>query len=170
MSTNVFIAERMASTTDGALLRSFQKDAAIENGLLVVRGALESGERDLYVAGDVAATTDEIYFVNGVELITDSTITKGLDDFTNEADKPFRGRKSEKHDVFSVSVAACTPISTLLVVGNTVETPATGNKLFEVNGGAGATASFVATIVALWTFEPLGRAIDMVRLETTKSL
>ena len=168
--SNVFIAERMASTKDGALLRSLQKTEAIENGLLVVKGALVSGERDLSVAGDVAALTDEVYIVDGVELIYDESTAQGLDDFTNAADKPFRGRKAPKGDVFSISVAACTPIAATLVVGNTLETPATGNKWFEVTGGASATASIVAKIVALWTFELQGRAISMVRLEVTKSL
>ena len=167
--SNVFIAERMASTKDGALLRSLQKTAAIENGLLVVKGALVSGERDLSVAGDVAALTNEVYITDGVPLEYDESTVKGLDDFTNELDKPFRARKAQKHDVFSVSVAACTPLSTLLVVGNTVETPATGNKFLEKESES-ATASFVAKIVALWTFGLQGRAISMVRLEVTKSL
>lgn len=166
---NVFIAENMASTVNGIYLKSFQLASDIENCQLVAKGALIGSERDLHTAVAVAAITDEVYITDGVELIYDESPTKGLDDFTNLADKPFRVRKAVKGDVFSVSVSACTALATTLVAGNVVQTSASGGN-FDEQESAGATASFVANIVALWTFGEKGRAIPMVRLEVVKSL
>jgi hypothetical protein len=170
-SKGIFIAENMASTKVGSLLRSAQQSTAIENGSLVKLGALVTGEADLYQAGAIAAVTDTAYFVDGVELIADEQLTKGLDDYENPANKPFRVRKPMVGDRFSISEDAITALAAngKVVVGNCVETPAAGTNLAEVTpANVNASSSFVATIIARWTFGT--RAIPMVRLEVWKAL
>lgn len=166
----VFIAENMMSTKVGSLLRSAQQATAIENGSVVKLGALVTGEADLYQAGAIAAVTDTAYFVDGVELIADEQLTKGLDDYENPANKPFRVRKPMVGDRFSISESMITALANdKVVVDNIAEIPATGNKLVEVAKatGATATATLVCKIVARWTFGT--RAIPMVRLEVVKA-
>jgi hypothetical protein len=162
MTKGIFIAENMASTKLGSLLRSAQQATAIENGSIVTLGNLVNGEMDLYESAAVSANTDTIYFVDGVELLASEETTKGLDDFENPADKPFRVRKPMVGDVFSISESMISAIGSTVVEGNLVETPASGNKLQEVTT-ATAGVSFVAKIVKRWTFG--SRAIPMVRLE-----
>ena len=168
-SKGIFIAENMASTKVGSLLRSAQQATAIENGALVKLDGLVSGEIDLYNAKAVAAITETVYFVDGVELIADEQLTKGLDDFENRKNKPFRVRKPMVGDRFSISESMITALSTNVVVDNIAEIPAKGNKLKEVAKatGATATATLVCKIVARWTFGT--RAIPMVRLEVIKA-
>ncbi len=169
-SKGIFIAENMASTKVGSLLRSAQQTTAIENGSLVKLGALVTGEADLYQAGAIEAVTDTAYFVDGVELIADEQLTKGLDDYENPANKPFRVRKPMVGDRFSVSESMITALANDKVVVDNIAEIAAGNKLAEVakETGATATATLVCKIVARWTFGT--RAIPMVRLEVTKAL
>ena len=169
-SKGIFIAENMASTKVGSLLRSAQQTTAIENGSLVKLGALVTGEADLYQAGAIEAVTDTAYFVDGVELIADEQLTKGLDDYENPANKPFRVRKPMVGDIFSVSESMITALANDKVVVDNIAEIAAGNKLAEVAKGTGATATatLVCKIVARWTFGT--RAIPMVRLEVTKAL
>ena len=114
MAKGIFIAENMASTKVGSLLRSAQQSTAIENGSVVKLGALVTGEADLYQAEPITAVTDTAYFVDGVELMTDEQLTKGLDDFENPANKPFRVRKPMVGDRFSISESMITAIRWLL--------------------------------------------------------
>ena len=169
MAKGIFIAENMASTKVGSLLRSAQQATAIENGSVVKLGALVTGEADLYQAEPITAVTDTAYFVDGVELMTNEQLTKGLDDFVNPANKPFRVRKPMVGDRFSISESMITALADTVVVGNIAEIPASGNKLVEVAKATGATANatLVCKIVARWTFGT--RAIPMVRLEVIKA-
>lgn len=168
MAKGVFIAENMASTKLGSLLRSAKQSTAIENGAIVKLGALVSGEQELYTSAAIAAATDVIYLVDGVELVASEETTKGLDDFENVANKAYRVRKPIVGDRFSISEAQITALANDTVVeGNVVVTPASGSKLAESESAAG-TESFIATIVKRWTFGT--RAIPMVRLEVTQVL
>lgn len=169
MAKGIFIAENMASTKLGSLLRSAQQATAIENGAIVKLTGLVSGELDLHTSAAVAANTNEIYLVDGVELVTSEETTKGLDDYENAANKAFRVRKPMVGDRFSISEAQITALlNNTVVEGNYVETPATGNKLVEKATSLTAGVSFGAKIVKRWTFG--SRAVPMVRLEVTKVL
>ena len=170
MAKGIFIAENMASTKVGSLLRSAKQAKAIENGSLVKLDGLVTGEIDLYNAKPIAAVTDVAYIVDGVEVVYDESTTKGLDDFENAANVAFRVRKPQVGDRFSVSEAMITALANdTVVVDNIAEIPATGNKLVEVAKatGATATATLVCKIVARWIFGT--RAIPMVRLEVVKA-
>ena len=90
----IFIAENMASTTVGSLLRSAVDDTNTrENGSIVKLDGLVTGENNLYKAVDISAATDVIYFVDGVVLDPDEHVTKGLDDYVVPIGKEFRVRK-----------------------------------------------------------------------------
>jgi hypothetical protein len=168
MAKGVFIAEKMKSTKDITLLSSAVSDSEIENGAIVVLGDLVTGETDLYEAGAVAAVGNEIWFVDGVELTYSEETTKGLDDFVNPAGKPFRVRKPQVGDTFSISASMITPLDsgTGLVKGNLVETPATGNKIKEKATSLTSGVSFGGKIVDLWNFG--SRAIPMARIKVTE--
>ncbi len=158
MAKGIFIAENMQSTKLASLLRSGQQEPNIENGMVVTLGDLIDPERDLYATAPVAANTDDVYLVDGVELQADEQLTKGLDDFENLAEKPFRLRKGVAYDRFSVSTSVLdgTPVE-----GKFVETPATGNKLKVVDTPTEG-ASFVAEIQNIYVFGT--RGIEMARL------
>jgi hypothetical protein len=172
MAYGIFIAEKMTSTKDVAKLRSMTKTATIENGSIVTKGALSGTEKELYVAGDVAANTDVIYLVDGVAVTYSEETTKGLDDFINAANVAFRTRKPEVDDVFSVSESVVTCLANAgagpAVVGNFVETPASGNKLAEKATSLSSGVSFGAKIIDRYLFGT--RAIPMLRVEVTKVL
>lgn len=169
---SIFIAENMASTKVGSLLRSGISAVDVENGNIQVLGDLAPNMgNDLYTTGAVTNITDAIYLVDGVELEYTEELTRGIDDYVNVANKPFRLRKPMVGDRFSISEEAITALAANgeVVVGNCVETPAAGTNLAEVApANVNASSSFVATIVARWTFGT--RAIPMVRLEVTKAL
>lgn len=159
----IFVAENMASIKVGSYLRSAKQATEIENGAVVKLGALVTGEIDTYNALPVAALTDKVVLVDGVEVIYDEHKTFGLDDFVNEKEKAFRVRIPVVNDRFSISESM---ISGTATVGQIVETPATGNKLIA-RATATADASLVCRVVAKWTFGT--RAIPMVRLEVIKA-
>lgn len=172
MAYGIFVAENMTSTVDGSKLRSAKKSADIENGRVVRLGALVSGEKNLYTAEDVTANTDIIYLVDGVAVVYSQETTKGLDDYININGTAFRVRKPEVGDIFSISedVVTCLAGSGAgpAVVGNFVETPATGTKLVEKATSLTAGVSFGAKIIDRYVFGT--RATDMLRLEVTKVL
>lgn len=159
MAKGIFIAENMTSTKVGSLLRSAKQATEIENGSVVTLTGLETGEIDLYTSDPISAKTDDVYLVDGVEVMYDEQVTYGLDDFVNPADKAFRVRKPAVGDRFSISEAT---ISGTVVENEFVETPATGNKLDAVDT-ATTDASLVCKVVKKWTFGT--KAIPMVRLE-----
>ena len=168
MPYGVFIAENMTSIKDGSKLRSAKQATAIENGSIVKLTGLVTGEDNVYTSAGVQANTDVIYLVDGVELVYSEETTKGLDDYQNPANKPFRVRKPEVGDIFSVSEAMLTALADdSVVAGNFVETPATGNKLVEKATALSTGVSFGAKIIKKWTFG--SRAIPMVRLEVVKA-
>jgi len=168
MAYGIFAAENMTSTVDGSKLRSAKKAANIENGMIVKLGALVSGEKDLYTAEDIAANTDIVYLVDGVAVVYSQETTQGLDDYINVAGTAFRVRKAEVGDRFSVSESVVTALASAPVLGNFVETPATGTKLLEKATSLSAGVSFGAKIIDKYVFGT--RAIPMVRLEVTKVL
>lgn len=157
----IFIAENMASTTVGSLLRS-AVDAtsgtllARENGSIVKLNGLVDGENNLYKAISVTAATDVIYFVDGVVLDPDEHVTKGLDDYEVPAGKEFRVRKPMVGDIFSISekhIAGLTKDDVVEMTDSGLAKKTTGT----------ANTSFTAKVIDKWVFG--ARAINMIRLE-----
>lgn len=158
----IFIAENMVSTDVGAYLRSGIQDSAIENGSIVNLNGLAEGKEEVYKT--IALTADGVktaplYFVDGVELEYDEQLTRGLHDFENPKDKPFRVRRPVVGDRFSISADMIGSFSS----GSSkyVQTNAGGKVKAVTSAPTLANFSFVAKIIAEWNFGTKA----MVRLE-----
>jgi len=165
MANGVFIAEQMASTKLGSKLRSAQQATEIKNGAVVTLGAEIAGKVGVYASAPVAAVSDKVFIVDGVALDPSEERTLGIDDYINPANMAYRVRIPVVDDVFSISANMVTPLAANLVVGNIIETPASGN-LWKESVTPTLNVSFVAEIKELWTFGT--RAIPMVRVEVKK--
>lgn len=148
----------MSGTTDGSLMRSVRfydsdKEAAIENGRVVLIGNLLDGQREVRKATAPAATSplNHIGLVATPELMHDER-KRNLTDFINEAGENVRVYIPHVRDIFSVTAAALDAAATI-AKGNLVELQA-GTKLKVV-----ATATDKSTQV--------GEIID---IETVGSL
>lgn len=163
MANGIFIAENLASTKLSSLLKTGRYvdggavPATIQNGRVVTLGALEAGEREVFVATDVAANTDEAYVVDAPELQYSQEITLGLNDFQNPAGTTLRLRKLAIGDIFAVSANAIDPIGADPVVTNFIATPAAGNQWAEVANAAGGQ-SVICEIIDTYVLgqDPLG--------------
>lgn len=148
----------MSGTTDGTLLRSVRfydndKEAAIENGRVVLIGDLLDGQREVRKATAPAATSPlaHVGLVATPELMYDER-KHNLTDFINEAGENVRVYIPHVRDIFSVTADAL-DAAAAIAKGNLVELQA-GTKLKVV-----ATATDKSTQV--------GKIVD---IETVGSL
>lgn len=120
-STNMF----------GSKCLSFQATADIENGMLISKGSLVTGETDIYVAG-VPTTTDEVYLVDTPAWSYDDyrMTNQNEENFINKANRPFRGRQLKKDNKFTIYNTAITPIDsdTAVAIGQYITVDGTTNK------------------------------------------
>lgn len=107
---------------------------AIDNGNVVLVGALEEGSREIYVGATPAANSslDDIVLIASPEITYDQHYD--LSEFVNEAGAIARGYRLRTHDIFSVTKEALDGKATP-EVGDKVELKA-GTKL---NVAASAT-------------------------------
>lgn len=114
---------------------------AIENGNVLKIGALITGEREVYVGGEVAADDKigDIVLIASPEVMYDER-KRNLDEFINEPGKNCRGYRLHTGDIFSVTKDALDGVKAP-VVGNVVEL-AKGTKL-----NVAATATSGSTVV-----------------------
>lgn len=150
--------DNMSGTTDGTLLRSVRfydndKEAAIENGRVVLIGDLLDGQREVRKATAPAATSplNHIGLVATPELMYDER-KRNLTEFINEAGENVRVYIPHVRDIFSVTAEAL-DAAAAIAKGNLVELQA-GTKLKVV-----ATATDKSTQV--------GKIVD---IETVGSL
>lgn len=150
--------DNMSGTTDGTLLRSVRfydgdKEAAIENGRVVLIGDLLDGQREVRKATAPAATSplNHIGLVAAPELMYDER-KRNFTEFINEAGENVRVYIPHVRDIFSVTAEAL-DAAAAIAKGNLVELQA-GTKLKVV-----ATATDKSTQV--------GKIID---IETVGSL
>ncbi len=150
--------DNMSGTTDGTLLRSVRfydgdKEAAIENGRVVLIGDLLDGQREVRKATAPAATSplNHIGLVAVPELMYDER-KRNLTEFINEAGENVRVYIPHVRDIFSVTAEAL-DAAAAIAKGNLVELQA-GTKLKVV-----ATATDKSTQV--------GKIVD---IETVGSL
>lgn len=139
--------------------------ASIENGHVVTLVGLLEGEREIKKGVAPATTSDDIVLIAGVELMADQTVTHGLDEFENPADKPFRAYHLYEGDIFSVSHNALTLIGTAPVVGNFVAVQPGSTKLKEYDATSlPADAAFVGKIIATekWGIRQIPLAVIQV--------
>lgn len=150
--------DNMSGTTDGTLLRSVRfydgdKEAAIENGRVVLIGDLLDGQREVRKATAPAATSplNHIGLVAAPELMYDER-KRNLTEFIDEAGENVRVYIPHVRDIFSVTAEAL-DAAAAIAKGNLVELQA-GTKLKVV-----ATATDKSTQV--------GKIVD---IETVGSL
>lgn len=107
----------------------------IENGNVILLGALMEGEREKHIATDVAADSNikEVFLVATPEDMYDDT-KHGLDKFINEANMPIRCYGLPPRGVFSVTKEALTG----------AEAPAKGN-IVELAAGTKLNVAEAAT-------------------------
>lgn len=117
----------------------------IQNGNVVVLGALESGSREVYKGLTPAANTDlaKIVLVASPEMMYDEH-KHNLDEYTNEAGKIARGYYLHKNDIFSVTKEALDGVAEP-AVGNIVELKA-GTKM-NVAASLTSGSTKVGTII-----------------------
>lgn len=142
MAYAVVRTDAMAGTDVRSLLVSVkymgtdgETPTAIENGNVLKIGKLVTGEREVYVGGDVAAGDKlaDVVLVASPEVMYDERL-HNLDEYTNEAGKVVRGYHIHSGDTFSVTKEALTGTKKV----NDVVELAAGTKL---NTAATATAN-----------------------------
>lgn len=94
----------------GSKCLSFQATSDIENGMLVAKGDLITGETDIYTA-DIPTTADEVYLVaNPAWSYDDNRATdQNEENFINKAGVPFRVYQLKKDNKFKTYSTAITP-------------------------------------------------------------
>lgn len=144
--------DRMEGTGDRNSLISIKyivsnTETAIQNGNVLKRGALISGEREIFAGATPAANDalDDIVLVATPELMYDER-KRDLDDFINEAGKPARAYHLRKGDIFSVTKAALAGAETP-AVGNLVELKA--DTKLNVVASATQGSTVVGKIIAI---------------------
>lgn len=108
------MAYNVVETTNmyGSKCLSFQANEDIENGFLVAKGDLVTGEKEIYKA-EIPTDSDEVYLVanpawsyNG-----NSAVDQNEDNFINKTDIAFRGYQLKKDNKFKVYSTGVEPIS-----------------------------------------------------------
>lgn len=143
--------DNMSGTTLGKDLVSIEYQvssaaAAIENGNVVVVGALKTGSREIHIGGAMAVDSA----LGSLALIASEEVIKnkgynGLSEFRNEAGAIARGYRFASKDVFSVTSVALT--GSTAAVGSYVEC-AVGTKLKVVSSITSGSTK-VGTVIAL---------------------
>jgi len=117
---------------------------AVENGRIVALSGLIDGEREVFKA--VAPTaTSKVLLTCGVEMQYDETTYHGLEDYTNEAGKPFRAIYLQSGDIFSVTAAA---LDAVPAVGNFVTVSTTTQMVVKATV---TSEQVVGTVIAIET-------------------
>jgi hypothetical protein len=128
---------------------------ALENGQVVFKGGLVSGEKEIYTAVQpttAALPTESVYIIKAPEINYDesSYVKKQLGQFRTEANVPARGYEVGKNDIVEISYDALTLLAADAVVGNFLIAANASNKLAESATDAG-TAKFAAKILEIKT-------------------
>ena len=139
----------------GSKCLSFQATTDIENGMLIAKGDLVTGEKDIYTA-NVPTTADEVYLVaNPAWSYDDSSVTsQNEENFINKAGIAFRGYQLKKDNKFKIYSTAITPISsdenattTDVAVGQYITIDGSTNKPKAV--ATKPSSGFVGKVIAV---------------------
>lgn len=133
---------------DGGLCFSFISDVDLDNGTLIARGDLESGEREIYKA-EFDVKKPAYLVLNPAWQYDDSTYAKRNDEalYYNEACKPFRGYELLPGRRFEVSDDIS---SDALAEGDFVIANDTG-KLKKAASETNSGNAFIGKVVAVTT-------------------
>lgn len=120
---------------------SFVHTADIENGYLVSKGELATGEREIYQAG-FETTAPAFLVANPAWNYDDATYAKKQEDaYINVANKAFRVYELNKYDRFKVSAVSVDGSD--IAVGDAVGMSATGKITKD------ATSTFKGKVIAI---------------------
>lgn len=119
----------------GSKCLSFQANTDIENGMLVAKGDLVTGETDIYNAS-VPTTSDEVYLVANPawSYNNDRATDQNEENYINKADIPFRVYQLKKDNKFKTYSTGITPIDkdTDIAIGQYITVDGTTNKPLAV--------------------------------------
>lgn len=135
----------------GSMCLSFQATSDIENGMLIAKGDLVTGETSIYTA-TVPTTSDEVYLVaNPAWSYNDNSLTdQNEENFINKAGIAFRGYQLKKDNKYKVYSTGITPVSGKdIAVGQYITVDGTTNKPKAVE--TKPSTGFVGKIVAVET-------------------
>jgi hypothetical protein len=123
-------------------------NAVLENGFVVKRGTLKTGERELYNVATPTAGDGDLALIAAAEVVYDNRFMKdnALGNFSTPAGTAVRAYEIAKGDIISISYDALTLLGAAPVVGNYVVAQA-GLKLKEA--AAVTTEKFQGKIIAL---------------------
>lgn len=117
----------------------------IENGWVVAKGNLKTGERNIYLAG-VPATTDKVYFVaNPAWSYSNDADKKDEDKFINVKNRPFRGYGLNENDKFGVK-AYSIGNNTNLAIGDYIGVDGTTMKLTDLGTTEPTNVGFIGIV------------------------
>ncbi len=132
----------------GSKCLSFQANTDIENGMLVAKGDLVTGEMDIYTAS-VPTTSDEVYLVaNPAWSYDDNRATdQNEENYINKAGVPFRVYQLKKDNKFKTYSTGITPIDedTAVAVGQYITVDGSTNKPKAV--ATKPTTGFVGKVI-----------------------
>ena len=125
----------------------------IENGWVVAKGDLLTGERNIYAAG-VPAVTDKIYLVANPAWSYDNRLSaQSEDQFINVRNKPFRVYGLAETNKFGVTDYTITPVDavTPIAVGDYIGVDGTTMKLADLGTSEpdGAEVGFIGKVVEI---------------------
>lgn len=121
----------------------------IENGWVVAKGDLISGERNIYAAG-VPAATDEVFLVaNPAWSYSSDPGKQGEDQFINVQGKAFRTYGLNKHNKFGVKKYSISS-NTNLAVGDYIGVDGTTMKLKDLGTSAPSGKGFVGIVTEVY--------------------
>ena len=121
-NNTMFRADNLAGTKDGKFLVSVRITTDIDNGMLVVPGAYESGSREVRTYTKPAANTPlSSLAILGSEEVDKTTSFNTVGGFTNRAKTVGRAYFLDGKDMFSVTAGA---FDTAPAVGKIIEAQA----------------------------------------------
>lgn len=132
----------------GSKALSFQSTSDIENGFLIAKGALVTGEKEIYTA-TIPTDATEVYLVaNPAWSYDDNKATdQNEENFINKSGIAFRGRQLKKDNKFKVYNTGITPVdsSTSIAEGQYITIDGTTYKPKAVVDVP--TAGFIGQVV-----------------------
>lgn len=141
----------------GSKCLSFQATSDIENGMLVAKGDLVTGETDIYTAS-VPTTSDEVYLVANPAWSYDNNraTDQNEENYINKAGVPFRVYQLKKDNKFKIYSTAITPTTTTKD-SQTVDVPVAVGQYITVDGTTNKpkavatkpTSGFVGKVIAV---------------------
>jgi len=141
--------DNMIGTKVGSYLVSLRYPQEIENGSVLVIGALEDGSREVRTATAPAASTplNQLALIASEEIVKDVKI-RDVDEFVNLPNSVLRGYRFGTNDIFSVSPMA--------LADDSIATPAVGNfaciaSNTKIRLVATATGTTIGRVIAVET-------------------